>query len=228
MDLIDRLSSKATDKKLTQKLVNFVYDRVQNEHGIRVEDAICTVATIVGERCIECANEYSIDEHDLKPGTVVFSEKMNEVLIGASTVNSWTELSKKSAFGSIREKLGSQFTAQDFPELLDIFKKHAANSGNVAWGNVPLSVAKSHQPSVLPIRVGYETRKYLQKNINLWSAEKSLQISIDALVQILTDSKTVIAPKVALLLSFETINGMSKTAPMTDKKLKELSQNKKN
>lgn len=227
MGLIDLLSSQATDRKITKKLVDFIYDRVQNERGIRIEDAICSIATLVGERCIECAGEYTIDAHDFKPGSVIFSEKINEVLVGAVTAKNWTELPKESVFGAVKTKLEPTFNAQDFPDLLGIFKNHSENSGSVVWGNVPLSVPAGNKPSILPIRVAYETRGFVQKDINLWSSEKSLQISVDALVQILMDSKAAIASPIALLLAFETVNGVSKMATMTDKKMQELREGKK-
>jgi len=226
MGLIDFLSSKPTDKKITKKLVNYVYDRIQNAQGIRVEDAICTMATIVGEQCIACANEFSINEHDFEPGASVFSERVNELLIGPVAVKNWNEVPAESVFGTIRAKTKAVFTTDDFPNVIAIFENHAQNLGKAEWGSVALSIPAANKPSVLPIRVGYETRSFIQNKINLWSSEKHLQIATDAMVQVLIDTKAAIAGSTALLIALETINGMSKMATMTDKKMKEL-QNQK-
>jgi len=62
----------------------------------------------------------------------------------------------------------------------------------------------------------------LKKNINIESHEKSLQIAINTLASILIETKTALDSSVALTLTFELINGMSKTATMTNKKMEEL------
>lgn len=227
MGLIDFLSSKPTDRKLTKKLVNFVYDRIQNAQGIRVEDALCTMATIVGEQCIACANEFSIDEHEFDPGMVIFSEKINELLVGPVAVKTWNEVPSDSVFGTIKAKTESVFDTKDYPDIVAIFENHAKNVEHTEWGKVTLKVPEGNKPYILPIRVGYETRRFVQKDINVWSNEKSLQICIEAMVQILMDTKTVIASPVALAIAFETINGMSKMATMTDAKMKEFQNQKK-
>ena len=81
MGIFDFLT-KPSDEKLTKKLVNYVYNSIQTDKGVRVEDALCVISTIVAERCIEVANEFSINEHEFEPGSAVFSDKINEILVG--------------------------------------------------------------------------------------------------------------------------------------------------
>jgi hypothetical protein len=222
MGFFDFLNSKPTDEKLTKKLVNFVYDSIQTEKGVRVEDAICLISTIVAERCIEFTNEFSINEHDFEPGSGVFSEKINELLAGQIAVEKWNELPKECVFARIKSKVDSHFENSSFPSITEIFENYAKNVGKAEWGNLSLSIPEDNKPFLLPLRVGYETRKFIDKNINLENNEKTLQIAINAIGKILIETKMALDSSVALAMTFEIINGMSKTATMTDKKMAEL------
>ena len=46
MGIFDFLT-KPSDEKLTKKLVNYVYNSIQTDKGVRVEDALCVISTIV-------------------------------------------------------------------------------------------------------------------------------------------------------------------------------------
>lgn len=227
MGFFDFLNSKPTDEKLTKKLVNFVYNSIQTEKGVRVEDAICLISTIVAERCIEVANEFSINEHDFVPGSAVFSEKINELLVGEVAVENWNELPKECVFAKIKSKIDSHFDNSSFPSLTGIFENYAENVGKTEWGNLNLSIPEDNKPFFLPLQVGYETRKFIDKNINLENSEKTLQIAINAIGKILIETKMALDSSIALVMTFEIINGMSKTATMTDKKMAELETEKK-
>lgn len=222
MGFLDFLNSKPSDEKLTKKLVNLVYKSIQTEKGVRVEDAICLISTIVAERCIEVMNEFSINEHDFEPGSAVFFEKINELLVGQIAVEKWDELPKECVFARIKSKIDSHFDNSTFPSLTGIFENYAKNVGNVEWGNLNLSIPKDNKPFLLPLQIGYETRTFIDKNINLENNEKTLQIAINAIGRILVETKTALDSSIALVMTFEIINGMSKTATMTDKKMAEL------
>ncbi|WP_299313224.1 hypothetical protein [uncultured Aquimarina sp.] len=222
MGIFDFLNSKPSVEKLTKNLVNYVYNSVQTEKGVRVEDAICVMSTIVAERCIKIVNEFSIDEHDFEPGSTIFSEKINELLVGPIAVENWNNLPVECVFARIKRKIDSHFHKSPFPSLKGIFETYAKNVGESEWGNLILSVPLENIPSILPLQAGYETRKYIEKNINLESDEKTLRIVINAICRILIETKMALDSSVALTLTFEIINGMSKTATMTDKKMAEL------
>ena len=222
MGFLDFLSTKPSDEKLTKKLVEFVYNSIQTEKGVRVEDAICLISTIVAERCIEVTNEFSIHKHEFEPGSAIFSEKINNLLVGQIAVEKWNELPKECVFARIKSKIDSHFDESSFPSLTGIFKSYAENVGKTEWGNLNLSIPQDNKPFFLPLQVGYETRKFVDKNINLENNEKTLQIAISAIGIILTETKLALDSSIALTLTFEMINGMSKTATMTDKKMAEL------
>ena len=222
MGIFDFLNFKPSDEKLAKKLVEFVYDSVETEKGVRVEDAICVIATIVAERCIEVTNEFSINNHEFEPGTAVFSEKMNDTLVGPIATENWNQLPKTAVFARIKTRINAHFSKTSYPSLTGIFESYANNIGETEWGNLNLSIPEDHKPFLLPLRVGYETRKFVDKYIHLESNEKTLQIAIIALGKILIETKKALDPAVALTMTFELINGMSKTATMTDEKMTKL------
>lgn len=226
MGFLDFLKPKPTDEELTSKLVNFVYNSIETKKGVRVEDAICLSATIVAERCIVLANDYSIHEHGFEHGSAVFSERVNEILVGPVAVENWSELPKDCVFGMIKSKIESNFAINTFPELKSIFENYANSVGQCEWGKVALSVPDGNKPFLMPLRVGYESRAYIDKNFKSGSDLKCLQITIAALTHILIETKNALDPSVALALTFELINGMSKTATMTDKKMEQLKTGK--
>ena len=222
MGIFDFLNAKPSIEKLTKKLVNYVYNSIQTQQGVRVEDAICVMSTIVAERCITIANEFSINDHDFEPGSAIFSEKVNEILVGPTAVENWENLPEECVFARIKRKLDSHFKNSPFPSLIEIFEAYAKNVNTSEWGNLILSVPEENKPSILPLQAGYETRKYIDQHINLENDEKTLRIVINAICDILIETKTALDPVIALTLTFEIINGMSKTATMTDKKMMEL------
>ncbi|WP_298508289.1 hypothetical protein [uncultured Kordia sp.] len=228
MGIFDFLNFKPSDEKLAKKLVEFVYNSVQTEKGVRVEDAICLISTIVAERCIEVTNEFSINDHEFEPGSAVFSEKMNETLVGPIAAENWNKLPKEAVFARIKTRINAHFEDASFPSLTGIFENYAKNINETAWGNLNLSVPEDNKPFFLPLQAGYETRKFVDKKIHLESAEKTLQIAIIAIGKILIETKMALDQSIALTMTFELINGMSKTATMTDQKMKELQSEMKN
>ncbi len=222
MGFFDFLNSKPSEERLTKKLVNYVYNTIQTKKGVRVEDALCLIATIVGERCIKVSNEYSIDNHEYAPGDAVFSQKMNNLLAGDELVENWKNLPNESVFGKIRNKIEPKFDLQHFPSVESIFESYIKNIGKAEWGNLILTIPDENKPSILPLQAGYETRKYVDQNIYVENDERTLQITINALAEILITTNIAIDSSIALTMVFELINGMSKMATMTDEKMKLL------
>lgn len=212
---------KPSDEKLTKKLAKYVYDKVQNNGVVRVEDALCVMATIVVERCIEVANEASINEHNFEPGCPIFVEKINEILVGSADVENWNELPKECVFARIKNKIDKHFNETAFPSLAGIFKNHAKNVGGEEWGAHTLNIPEDSKPSFLLSRIGDETRKFINRHINLENNEKTLTIAIDSLSRVLLETRIALNPSIALMMIFEIINGMSKTATITNQRIVE-------
>ena len=222
MELSNFLNSNPIDENQPKMIVDYIYASVRTHKGIRVEDAICLVAAIVAERCVEVADEYSINTHDFEPGSVIFSEKINELLVGKNDVLNWDQLPADCVFAQIKSKIESQFEMTYFPSLTELFKTFTKNVGKTEWGNLNLTVPDENKPFLLPLQAGFESRKFINQNFGKENKEKLLQITLDSLAMILLQTQAALNPAISLALTFEIINGMSKTATLTDKKMEEL------
>jgi hypothetical protein len=214
---------------LRQKLVELVLGILRDQGGrIRVEDAISAAATIVGERCIDAAGDYSLRDHELVPGSRAFSTKANDLICGDVSEGDVNLIPKDSIVGLLRSRLDTRlYTNDDFPPLSEVFKQYAARVGNPAdWGKVPLSVSEDHLPFIPPLRVGYETRARVDEILHpvREDRDRCLRIATESLAEILTMVAAAIDHRLALTLAIETVNGMSKTAPMTLKAMQQMQQ----
>jgi hypothetical protein len=199
--------------------------KVTDEQGrIRVEDLLSAGAAVCGEACLAAAGEVDPTEHDLTPGSPVLSSKVNEIL--CSDVTDWDEV-EESVFGVVRSgALAHGYLADDFPPIEDMmlgFVKGVAGGMPVEWGFVPLSVADGHRPFVQPLRQAFELREPVRRALiaeslspGAWPAACAL-----ALVVELTRVREAIDRRVAITLVLETVTGMAKTAPMTDRHMRQ-------
>jgi hypothetical protein len=184
---------------------------------IHVEDLISAAAAIVGEVCIEAAGDFNPRNHEFAPGGRVFSTKANVLISGDADFD---ESPADSIIGILKEKLtGCGFVKADFPVLKDLFTYFAANVGKVEdWGKVPLSVPKDNHPFIKPLRVAYELRPTVDKVFAPLgdNRQQRLQAATLTLAETLCKTRDVLARRIATTLAIETVNGMAKTAPMTD------------
>jgi hypothetical protein len=173
---------------------------------IRVGDLISASAAVIGEAAIAAAGDLDPRRHGHVPGTRVFSTNVNRLICGDQKFD---EAPAQSIIGTLREKLTScGFGGADFPVLNDVFKYFAANIGKEAdWGKVPLSVPQEHHPFLLPLQC-----------LAALGADPSqrLRATTLALAKALCETRTILNRTIATTLAIETINGMAKTAPMTD------------
>jgi hypothetical protein len=224
MGLFDRFRRIAdNDQPIRQSLVGLVLGLLRDRNGrIRVEDAISVAATIVGERCIDAAGEFSLRDHELTPGSRVFSTRANELICGDISEGGVNQIPTDSVVGVLRARLDSRlYSDAEFPDIAEVFRQFAARIGDTSdWGKVPLSVHQDHLPDILPLKVGYETRVRVDDILSSVrdNKAKSLRIATEALAEILAKVASTIDHKVALTLAIETINGMAKTAPMVHPK----------
>jgi hypothetical protein len=185
---------------------------------IHVEDLISAAAAIVGEKCIEAAGDFNPRDHQFSPGQRVFSQKANELFSGDKDIN---DAPTDSVVGVLCDKLLSNgFTKSDFPpSLKEIFTYFAANVGKPEdWGKVPLSIPKDNYPFIMPLRAAYELRLTVDKLFAPLGDDhkQKLQAATLALAETLCKTRDVLNRQIAIKLALETVNGMSKTAPMTD------------
>lgn len=153
------------------------------------------------------------------PGSRIFSNNINKLLTGDVAPKKLEAIPAGSVVGTMRDKLlASGYAEFDFPPLQVVFEHFAANIGNKAdWGKVPLLVPDENKPVVLPLRVNYETRSIVDKAFQqLAEPKERLRAASLTLCRVLIAVQNAIEKKTALLLALQVVNGMSKTAPMTD------------
>lgn len=196
---------------------------------IRVEDLISAAAAIVGERCIEASGDFNPRHHEFVPGQRVLSAKANVLFSGDKDIN---EAPADSVVGILYNKLlDCGFTKSDFPSSLkEIFTFFVANIGKPEdWGKVPLSIPRDNHPFIMPLRAAYEMRATVDKIFAPLgdAAEQKLRAATLAMVETLCKTRDVLHRPVAIILALETVNGMAKTAPMTDAAFAKLQTAKK-
>lgn len=230
MGLFDRFrrtdAVELADAPIRKKLVELVLGILRDQNGrIRVEDAISASATIVAERCIDAAGDFALRDHELPPGSRAFSTNANELICGDVSEGGASQIPSGSIVGVLRARLDHTLYADaEFPALSEVFRQFAARIGDPAdWGKVPLSVGADHLPFIPPLRAGYETRAGVDGIFAPIREDKMrcLRIATESLAEILTMVASAIDHKVALTLAIETINGMAKTAPMTEKAMQQ-------
>lgn len=196
--------------------------------SVRPEDLISAAAAILAMRCIEHAGDYDPRQHDFVPGQRVFSEQVNVLLVGEGAPSTITNAAPRSVFGMLFRRIRENgYPAEVFPSLSGIFESFAAKLGNPEdWGRAPLSVGERHLPSVMPIQMEYETRRIVDKLFTPLgeSTEQRMVACVVALGEALIRAADVLDAGVGITIALETVNGMAKTAPMTDKHYQEFSQ----
>ena len=126
-----------------------------------------------------------------------------------------------SVFGIIRGgALAQGYAERDFPPIDEPIRFYVSALGGsgVPWGFVPLSVPEDHRPFVQPLRQAYELRTAVRGRFaeqRMPAAEWPPACAF-ALVIELARVRDAIDRGVATRLVLETVNGMAKTAPMTD------------
>jgi hypothetical protein len=213
------------DGQAVQALVGFAMKSLQDDRGrIRAEDCLCFLSTILAERCIDAAGDYDLRDHELTPGSRAFSDNINRLLTG-DIGDDLAKVPAQSVFGMLRDGLRGTYELADFPQLPAVIQYFAQNIGKESdWGKVPLSVPESHHPSILPLQVGYETRDSIDDLFRGLGADKTkaVRICTAALADLLGRIRGALDPKIALALTFESVHGMAKTAPMTARAMSSL------
>ncbi len=191
---------------------------------IRVEDLLSAAAAACGEACIAAAGELDPNAHDFTPGSLVLSDRINGIL--CRDANDWA-MTGESVFGIIWSGAGADdYAGSDFPALDEPFRSLVASvGGDVPWGYVPLSVPESNRPRVEPLRQAYELRDgvtAIMREAGLsvadWPSACALAVAVE-----LARVRATIDHGVATRIVLETINGMAKMAPMTERHLREAS-----
>ncbi len=202
--------------------------KVQGEDGrIRVEDLLSAAAAACGEACIAAAGDFDLEHHDLTPGSPVLSDRVNAILCADAT--DWPSAAL-SVFGVVRGgALAQGYADAEFPAIDEPMRSFAASVGgdgpSTPWGFVALTVPDDHRPAVQPLRQAFELRGPVravfaehQMPTDEWPPTCAFALVIE-----LARVRDAIDHGIAVRIVLETVNGMAKTAPMTDRQMGEAS-----
>jgi hypothetical protein len=205
-------------------LFEFLCGAVNEDGRVRAEDLIAAAASITGEFCIAAAGEFDPQRHDWAPGSRVLSQRVNQLFSGDES-EALAAVPAESIVGLLREELlPAGYQESDFPALRMVFEHFVANIGKASdWGKVPLAVPEGNYPWVLPLRVAYEARPAVVRIFEpLKTPQERLRAAVLALAEVLIVTQQIMDRKTALLLALQIVNGMAKTAPMTDEAMHAL------
>jgi hypothetical protein len=211
-------NEKPSIETCANELYEALTKALTQEGRIHVEDLISAAAAIAGERCISAAGDFDPLNHEFSPGQRVFSTNANNLISGDAQDVAGSPAD--SIVGTLRDKLMQcGFSKSDFPELKDVFAYFAASTGKPEdWGKVPLSISKDNYPFIMPLRAAYEMRGTVDKLFTPLGDDRQqkLHAATLTLAEALCKTRDVLDRKTATSLAIETVNGMAKTAPMTD------------
>ncbi len=180
---------------------------VQDEHGVRVEDYLTTLAAAAGEGALAAAG-FDVARHDLTPGSGLFFEPVNMLLTGDRV----DDVPPASVYGILHDLVPAPPTPTELYELV------ARSVGGAEWGQVTVTVLEANQPWVLPIRSAYELRATvvgLEAEHGLALAERHT-LTATALREAILQVGEAMDRTVAVRLALEVTFGMAKMAPMTE------------
>jgi hypothetical protein len=194
---------------------------------IRVEDLLSAAAAVCGEACIAAAGDFDPADHTYPPGSAVLSQQVNQILCGDGP--DW-EQAGDSVFGLIRAgALANGYELMHFPPILEPIEQYVASLASprgdpqARWGRVGLSVPEANWPRFQPLRRAFELRAAAAKvyaDLKIDRADRPSACAI-ALVIELGRVRQAIDPGVAIRVVLETVNGMAKMAPMTERHMRE-------
>jgi hypothetical protein len=196
-------------------------DVVQDDHGARVEDYLCTLAAATGEAAVVASGVFDIEDNEMAPGSGVIGEAINHRLTGdglnVATVPAATVV------GVLREWLvPSVAPLTAFGTLEGRYRFVAQSLGHSEWGWVAVTVAAAHAPWVMPIRAAFEMRPAVVAVESALAdggggvpwARRDL-LCATALAAGIEETAGVLDPSVGLPLALDVVFGMAKMVPMS-------------
>ena len=191
---------------------------------IRVEDLLSAAGAVCGEACIAAAGEFDPEAHDFVPGSAVLSDRVNEILCGNAT--EWPKTGDSVLGLVFSGAIRAGYVIEEFPVLADVFRVYLAGlgGGNAdRWGFVSLSAPADNWPRTPPLRAAYELRTPVRTILEEFGIPKMAWPAACGLAVVgeLRRVHDAIDRGLAVHIAVETINGMAKMAPMTDRLFRE-------
>ena len=195
---------------------------------IRVEDLLSAAAAACGEACIAAAGDFDLEHHTFTPGAAVLSDRVNAILVADAP--DWGAAAT-SVFGIIRGgALAQGYAAEDFPpidEPMRLFVAAVGGDGTATPVGVRAAERAGRPPAVRAaaapgVRAAGRASGRSSPSTRCPPAEWPPTCAF-ALVIELARVRDAIDHGVAVRLVLETVNGMAKTAPMTERHMREAS-----
>lgn len=186
---------------------------VQADGAVRVEDYLTSLAALTGEAALAAAG-FDVEGHDLRPGSGLFFEPVNEVLSGDQ--GSLDGAPAGSVAGVLRDGWVPALVPA-MPEPDALYRHVASTITEAAWGHVVTTTGDDHRPWVMPLAAAYELRPAVlaaEAAQGTPIGERHL-LTATALLEAGHEVAGAIDPSVAVQLALEVVWGMAKTAPMT-------------
>lgn len=203
-------------KDAVSELYDAVIAYVEQGDRVRAEDAISVASALTGEACLGAAGEIDVDRHKFEAGQLVFSDKVNEVLVGNEV--EWDKLPESSIFGMFRNMVtDAGYSAFDLPDIAMLFRQFAASAGSRP-GWAPLTVPEAHWPRRMTLGAARDLRLNVDAVCKRHGVAERHALCLGTTVKILAAVSKLIDPRIALTLSLETIVATAKTFPLTDAK----------
>ena len=184
---------------------------------IRQEDAITLMAVIAAERCFDVAEDIPLRTHKLPPGSRISSEKINSLLFGGPA-GPWENIPPSSPLGFFRDALLTEgFQRSDFPDLSEVISRFNDQAKKGQEGLL-LTVPKNHLPRLIPLQIGFETRKSVDKLLkHTKRLEARMMAAVWALAERVALARESMPSPVAARLAVEVFYGTTQTAPITQR-----------
>jgi hypothetical protein len=208
---------------------------VQDEHGVRVEDYLATLAAATGEAVIVSSGLFDIEHNDLTPGSAVFGDELNRLLSGDEA--DLASAPATSVTGLLRDRLVPDVVAAaDVAPIGDLYRQVAATVGEAPWGDVAVTVAPDHRHRVLPLQMAFalrDTVASLQAHCEeAFRSGSEIQptawgrhvLCAHALASAVAQTAEALDPRVGLTLALQITFAMAKTVPMARTTFEELQQ----
>jgi hypothetical protein len=232
MPAFSRKPAPKPDHQAVGQALVAVFEAAVTDGGrIRVEDLLSAAAAVCGEACIAAAGEFDEADHAYVPGSAVLSQRVNEIL--CADARDWDHAGN-SVFGIIRAgALANGYPPEALPPITEPIERYVASLGQVdgdpqdRWGRVALSVPEANLPRIQPIRHAFQLRGPVNEvftDLHVDRVERPSACAA-ALVIELARVRQAIDPGIAIRIVLETVNGMAKMAPMTERHMREATVN---
>ena len=207
-----RFSAPLAAVALAEKALRYA----QTDGGVRVEDYLAVLASMVGEAALAASGVIDINAHEFPPGAGLYADPINVVLSGDAT--ELDDVPADSVLGIFAEELLPNLVDPEaIGTIASLYEHVAAHQGSVPWGHAAIRVTEEHAPFVMPIQAAFEMREAVDEVCRTHGvplAKRHVPCTL-ALCMGIHQVGASFDLDVAAVLSLDIVFTMAKMAPMT-------------